>query len=612
MASNSNDLFRESCAHYKQYPGNLLRKVIPKHRIEEWQEKLKDGATKYGLFDGTTEPYVGFLELRDGGKGIEEAVAEDQSELEAHLQQSVNDARFRYISLESSSSRAALDCSLAMFTYLFSYLQIPESLLDYVFTFGKTSEAKDVGLTGFQADDTLSLPPDRKIGISSLGRSGSEIRLSYLLRVVEKSSSPDTALISQWVVRQLVVYHSFDVINGRALWMTVKGNEETKDHIHSAFKDDEGMRPSSAQGAPGNFKTTLRLQLLLLESCEENVRWHLNEVDSALRNISNIAKTVKLDTEPHFETLPEDIKQEVLRRDSSNLMPATTQDSLLSRVGTGLSSLFSGKATASSSQEKPTVSDRIKTAVRSVSKPNLGASQDAGSSGGPTRLENYLKLDLFIFDDLQKLQQIAETVQEGLLAVEMNATVLRDVKTHYSKLMESGSMPSDIRSQCKSDVEHFIRRIEGLESSLGRKQKQWENLEKLARDGKTLYDGILQYRSLQVNRIYAESAHTSALRMQKIAEKTEKDTGSMHIITISLLQSGVFELGTVDLGESTWKLNVGVFNLFIVITATAMVVTFMVWVVVYKCGRNRSRRMLNDVEAGMFAGSGEIEKPPAK
>lgn len=137
--------------------------------------------------------------------------------------------------------------------------------------------------------------------------------------------------------------------------------------------------------------------------------------------------------------------------------------------------------------------------------------------------------------------------------------------------------------------------------------------------------------------------------MEKIAEKTEKDTGSMHVITIvtllflpgtffavrhllapcfqrfvrnyrltplsmqSLLQSGVFELKQVDLGESSWKLNGGVFNLFIVITVTAMIVTFLVWLVVYKCGRRRSRRMpQNDVEAAMFVGGGVPDKPLAE
>lgn len=75
--------------------------------------------------------------------------------------------------------------------------------------------------------------------------------------------------------------------------------------------------------------------------------------------------------------------------------------------------------------------------------------------------------------------------------------------------------------------------------------------------------------------------------------------------TQSLLQSGVFELGTIDLGESTWKLNGEVFNLFIAITVTAMFVTFLVWAVVYKFGRRRlSRIRQNDEESGMLAGGG--------
>lgn len=69
MALNSNDRFRESCFHFTRYPENLLCKVAPKHRIEEYQEKFKDHAAKE-LFDDTTDPYVGCLEVRDGEEGI--------------------------------------------------------------------------------------------------------------------------------------------------------------------------------------------------------------------------------------------------------------------------------------------------------------------------------------------------------------------------------------------------------------------------------------------------------------------------------------------------------------------------------------------------------------
>ncbi|KAK8859095.1 serine threonine kinase [Apiospora arundinis] len=581
---------------------------------------LQDNATKDALFDGKTAPYLGFLELRDGEEEIASTVVCSQADLEAHLRQGVNDSRFRYISLESPSSREPLDCSLAMFTYLFSYLQIPESSLDYIFTFGRTPEAKDACLTGFQSEDTISMPKERRIGISSLGRSGSEIRMTYLLRVVEKSTDP--ALISQWAVRQLVVYHSFDVINGRALWITVKGNEETKKHVQSAIRDDSGMQPNSANGTPANFKATMLMQLLLLECCDENVRWHLNDVERVLRGIINVAKAVKLDTDPHFETLPDDIKKKFSRRESTK-PTLVDRETLLKRFGTGLSSVFGGKESTVDLNEKPTMVDRVKRAFRRVGKPHLGDSNKNVAVDSPTRLENYLKLDLFSFADLQKLQEIAECIQEGLLAVQMNATVLRDVKVHYRGLMKSRDVPSDIRGQCKPDVDYFTRRIESLESSLGRKQKQWESLEKLAKDGKTLYDGILQYRSLQVSRIYAESAHASALKMEKIAGKTEEDTASMHVITIvtlvflpgtffaSFLQSGIIQVKEdTDLGEASWRFKGEVFRLFITITLTVMVVTFLFWVVVVKCFRRRSHR--EDVEADPLVSDVLIDRSLAK
>lgn len=69
METDSNDLFRESCARYAHYPNNLLYNVSPKHRVDEWEERLNDDATKAGLFDGKRDPYLGFLELRDGRQG---------------------------------------------------------------------------------------------------------------------------------------------------------------------------------------------------------------------------------------------------------------------------------------------------------------------------------------------------------------------------------------------------------------------------------------------------------------------------------------------------------------------------------------------------------------
>lgn len=49
------------------------------------------------------------------------------------------------------------------------------------------------------------------------------------------------------------------------------------------------------------------------------------------------------------------------------------------------------------------------------------------------------------------------------------------------------------------------------------------------------FEGILQYRSVQVSRIFTESSQIQQGNMEEIAYKTEKETISMHIITFVTL-----------------------------------------------------------------------------
>ena len=342
-------------------------------------------------------------------------------------------------------------------------------MLEHVFAFGKTADAKDVCLTGFQTNDTLLVPKRQKIELPSTVRPTSEIRVSYLLRVVEKSSSsPDRS----WNVRQLAVYHSFNVVSGLTFWMTIKPNEITRDAIHDELNNVTGKGVS--QDTPTSFADTLQMHLLLLEASCENWRWHLDEVENSLRRIINVAKTVKLDTEPHFATIPEDIKATFLHRNS--IKPVEPRESFYKKAR---------RSWSNSWNQKKSIADEKPSKAGFFGPPKARDDSEANKSEHE-RLRKYLVLDLFSFTDVQTLQQITETIQEGLLALEMNATVLKDIREYYQYLSTFEAMPANIRHWAATEFTCFIRRIERLEADVGRKQKQWQAMEKLARDGKTL------------------------------------------------------------------------------------------------------------------------------
>lgn len=45
------------------------------------------------------------------------------------------------------------------------------------------------------------------------------------------------------------------------------------------------------------------------------------------------------------------------------------------------------------------------------------------------------------------------------------------------------------------------------------------------------FDDILQYRNVQIGRIFTETSYGQSQKMERIAYKTEKETISMHVIT---------------------------------------------------------------------------------
>jgi hypothetical protein len=116
--------------------------------------------------------------------------------------------------------------------------------------------------------------------------------------------------------------------------------------------------------------------------------------------------------------------------------------------------------------------------------------------------------------------------------------------------------------------------------------------------------------------------------MEKIASKTEEETASMHIITFvtlvflpgtfiavrlaapymtnfvdhlistsqSFLQSGVFQWNQLGQGEPMWTFKANAFGMFIAISLGLMFVTFVVWFLLFRYLRKRSRYQFEDPE----------------
>ncbi|KAK6206550.1 hypothetical protein LQW54_007620 [Pestalotiopsis sp. IQ-011] len=168
-------------------------------------------------------------------------------------------------------------------------------------------------------------------------------------------------------------------------------------------------------------------------------------------------------------------------------------------------------------------------------------------------LDKYLRLGHYSFGDNQKLHRCGEAIQEAILTIKLDANVIRGLREFYEREKLHKSVFKDETHTDSHRLTAFISGLKSLENSLGVKQQQLENLEKFVREAKVLYDGVSQYRNVQISTIYAQSAQASAQRMEKIAGITEKETASMHIITFVTL---VFLPGTFIAPHCVWQLAV--------------------------------------------------------
>lgn len=375
-----------------------------------------------------------------------------------------------------------LNCSSLMFKYLCSFHQIPPSFLDSIFSFGETLSPLDYGLAAFSNEDTLLARETHLTPVPSFGRSGREIRHSYLLRSVERSDSvPNWS----WSIRQLAVYHSFDVVTGRSTWITVKGNGLMLDRVSEAVDANPTFQQNSPLKAHEAFAATLDIQLVMLDSCDENWRWYINSIYRNASYIVNKAKCVKIDSDPHFSNIPEDIKQNVARFNSFGAPKSASRTSTsASAVRSGLENIRYwmkkagfGKAALASGKADP-------------KGPLHRSSLSPGAANTDPRkwLDNLVILDMFSFKELQELQETAERIQEALLVVKLNSKVVAQIGAYYRSLMESEfiPLPEMIRKECRGDFLKFLARVESLQANMGIRAEQLESLLHLIRDGKTL------------------------------------------------------------------------------------------------------------------------------
>ncbi|KAL1988664.1 hypothetical protein VTN96DRAFT_8364 [Rasamsonia emersonii] len=570
------DRLHAACNAADTYPKNLIRTQAFRHTLQSYRNRLHE--QQQLLFDPNPKyTVVDLWEAYDGQDAFHPTSCKTVDALRVHFEVNRKDPRCRHVFIQAEHSRAPLDCSMEMFVYLLSFLQVMARFLDLIFAFGRQWLPKDFHYTAFRHENFLDTLEAKKFEIPKLGRSGREIRHCYNVWSVERSSAGG----SPWSIRQTAVYHSFDMDTGRALWINVKGNDLMQKRITEATKTCRRLQAGSLTDLRGSFAATLVTHLILFEWCGENWRSYISSLESDLRKILKKVNNAPIDdVERALAVNPNALIQPLTSM--NNTFPSSTPSransfskghafsrqstatdrsfvsnqfmSSKQRVLSGLTATTAGSGTGKQNRQPQLPQSPV--SEKSV-RPENGEQGDDGDGE-----DRFGVLQQFSFKELQQLHDIGANLHEASLVMKLNADVLIEVLEHYKTLTEAVGFPAAIKDGCSEGISEFFQRVRSIVRDLKMEQSRIETLMHMLEDGKSLFDGILQFRNMEINKLFAVNAHQSAQRMEEmtrdmhestikmeqvtesmhtIAAKTEKDTALMHIITLVTL---VFLPGT--------------------------------------------------------------------
>lgn len=403
-------------------------------------------------------------------------------------------------SMLAYSSKDPADCSREMFQYLCSYHQIPPSFLDNVFSFKDTLHDYDCSLASFVDENTLLDRPQHVLSLPELGRSGREIRHSFLLRSVEFSDSMEDRSFS---IRQLAVYHCFDVVTGRTTWITLKQNELVEDRITEQINNLRASRPEALENVYEAFSATLDVHEIILDWCDENWRWFVNEIEVDSRDATKKARMVAVDG----KSAGQDFIKLVNQR-TSNLQQPSRRVTLAEAVKSWkpLSNWEKTKQSDVEEDQKATSWTPLRN-WRRTRQPDVEEGQAETLEEERKARELMEKTEEFHLSGLQSLQCLMERIEEAILVLELNGKAVRKMREHYGDLAKGYRVKEmkGIRKHCGNDLLRFLNRVSAVENNMATRKAQLESRLSLVREGKNMVSSFHNNIPNQVPRYPGDS-----------------------------------------------------------------------------------------------------------
>ena len=293
--------------------------------------------------------------------------------------------------------------------------------------------------------------------------------MCYNLKSVEPSEyqrDPDMP----WSIRQTAVYHSLDLETGNAFWVVVKGDELIRERIQDLMEHIRSQKQVKGLESTSNaFATSLATHMVIFDWCNEHWRWYISHLEEMLRKRTGHSLALMLD-DPQSP-------------DTGNYRKASTQSTV--------SPSFSEKKWwPNITSKNPSTSP--KELAKSSTAPLQGPTSSPGPPPGPPLDPNIppsgryvpASANQYSFADFQEAQLTGDKVNEALLVLESNISVLTQIQEHYHTVSQSEHCTKELDRNCRIQLERFDNGISRITNELRMQHSRAAALLRLVSDRK--------------------------------------------------------------------------------------------------------------------------------
>ncbi|KAI1470360.1 uncharacterized protein F4812DRAFT_449905 [Daldinia caldariorum] len=590
--------FEESKNRASEYPTNLVRTEAYRHTLESYRRKLNAGGLFHPDYRG-----LGFIELYEGDNAFRKSnPLNTVDQLGRQIDEEDVAPFWRMIFLRSKSNREALGCSKDQLTLLLTYHQVMPSFLDFVLTF--CTRERPVTHAIFRHEDYLE-ENSKMFLVPPLKRSGVQIQHAFNILSVERAD--ERMEKNQWPLRQVAAYYSFDVINGRSLWIVIKGNPLIARRIVSAMEHQRRLRATAITDAETSFIAALEVHMIMIDWCSENWAEYIEYVEELVNIISIGGKTTPVDevtaaTEIETAHSPRATNTFGLQSQSASIFSSPRRW----KIRESSSNLFKTIRRVSGLESRTPPNDEENTEVEK------GVEDAAELQDERDKLSDLEKE--FSFRKYQSMSQLSVELERALVVIEQNKGVLEAIEEHYHSIVKSYGFTTYMKKGlCDDDLAAFFTKIRSTKRELETHHRRLQTVSQALDNDKAMFSTLLQYKSEKVSEYFASSAKVSSDRMEDIAVRTEQETLSMHVITIftliflpgtfiaTLFSSGVFRWDDDGSLGSDWVIRQNALKLFFSVCVPMMVVILVSWSVLFIYMRRKRQQGKRKAKKGRDA-----------